>query len=108
MSSNSRSVISFSIDIITIAINNQVLTRKIVTWSIKQHSANCKEQDECGAQPCLDPGKGEMRERMVGDKSTSANSMGHFSKDLEHCLSACHDREMQRSKEFDNYKLIKD
>lgn len=30
-------------------------------------------------QPCLDPGKSEMQGGMVGDKSTSASSMGHFS-----------------------------
>lgn len=132
VSSNFCSVINYSVNIITIAINNHVLTHKIITWSIKQHSANCKEedvwlrgsvvwdwakkgeaslvwggQDECSAQPCLDPGKGEMREGMVGDKTTSANSMGHFSTDLEHCLSACHDRERQRSTEFDKYNLDK-
>lgn len=95
--------INISADIITITINCPVLTHKIITLSIMQHSANCKEdcvleglwvwdwtqkreaslvwggQNECGAQPCLDPGESEMWEGMVGDKSTSANSMGHFS-----------------------------
>lgn len=86
-----------------------------ITWSIKQHSANCKEEDvwlrgsvrvglskeERGLSGVRRAGwvwrsalsgsrKGcEVRGGMVGDKTTSANSMGHFSKGTPWALSVC-------------------
>lgn len=86
-----------------------------ITWSIKQHSANCKEEDvwlrgsvrvglskeERALSGVRRAGwvwrsalsgsrKGcEVRGGMVGDKTTSANSMGHFSKGTPWALSVC-------------------
>ena len=58
--------------------------------------------DECGAQPCLDPGKSEMRDGMVGDKSTSGNSMGHFSKGAALTPSTvCLPVRTERERDFD-------
>lgn len=85
-------------------------THTVITFSDMQHSDNCKDggrlrvwvwdraqkkeaslvwggQDQCGTQPCLDPVVSVMREGMVGDKSTSPNSMGHFSRNTALTLS---------------------
>ena len=59
-------------------------------------------QDKCGVQACLGPGESEMREGMVGDKSTSANSMGHFSTGTaltlsNFCLPVMKERKRERN-----------